>query len=100
MADGNGKTVILRSIAERCVSKDGCESGRCCYPSRLAKGLAPQDDGEAVTASETYSLRSFTLAPAPPIGIWFTASTTAKVMISIEIPSTEIAARSPLSLRS
>ena len=37
---------------------------------------------------------------APNIGIWLTASTTAKVMTSIEMPSTEIAARSPLSLRS
>ena len=37
---------------------------------------------------------------APNIGMRFTASTTAKVMTSIAMPSTAIAARSPLSLRS
>ncbi len=37
---------------------------------------------------------------APNIGIRFTASTTAKVITSIAMPSTAMAARSPLSLRS
>ena len=45
-------------------------------------------------------LRSRALALAPNIGIWFTASTTAKVITSMAMPSTAIAARSPLSLRS
>src|SRR6185437_10833441 len=45
-------------------------------------------------------LRARSLVVAPNIGIWLTASTTANVMISMEMPSTEIAARSPLSLRS
>ena len=44
--------------------------------------------------------RALVLLPAPNIGIWLTASTTEKVMISIEMPNTAIAARSPLSLRS
>jgi len=39
-------------------------------------------------------------ALAPNTGIRLTASTTAKVITSIAMPSTEMAARSPLSLRS
>jgi hypothetical protein len=47
-----------------------------------------------------YQFRTRAPGLTPNTGIWLTASTTAKVMISIEMPSTEIAARSPLSLRS
>ncbi len=47
-----------------------------------------------------YPFRSFAPALPPDIGIWFTASTTAKVITSIAMPSTAIAARSPPSLRS
>src|SRR6266436_3295086 len=45
-------------------------------------------------------LRNRAPALAPNTGIWLTASTTAKVMTSMAMPKTEIAARSPLSLRS
>src|SRR5947207_2478579 len=44
-----------------------------------------------------HALRRRTL---PKPGIRLTAMTTAKVMVSIMIPSTEMAARSPLSFRS
>ena len=37
--------VILSSVAQRCDSKDGQELVVAANPSRLAKGLAPQDDG-------------------------------------------------------
>ena len=49
---------------------------------------------------EQEALRSRAPAPPPNIGMRLTASTTAKVITSIAIPSTAIAARSPLSLRS
>jgi hypothetical protein len=37
-------TLILRSIAKRCVSKDGRESVRRIHPSRRAQERAPQDE--------------------------------------------------------
>ena len=63
----------------------------------LADGIQPL----AMTFRDRLQLfRSLAVAPVPNPGIWLTASTTAKVMTSIAMPSTEMAARSPLSLRS
>jgi hypothetical protein len=36
-----GKDLILRSIAKRCVSKDGCEFVCCIHPSRRGQAAAP-----------------------------------------------------------
>src|SRR4051812_39885435 len=41
----NVQTLILRSIAQRCVSKDGGRARTCGYPSRRrARGAASQDE--------------------------------------------------------
>ena len=54
----------------------------------------------AMTGRASPILRNLAPAPAPNAGIRLTAMTTAKVITSMAMPSTEIAARSPLSLRS
>ena len=54
----------------------------------------------AMTGGSGQLFRNLAVAPAPKAGIWLTAMTTAKVISSMAMPSTEITARSPLSLRS
>ena len=84
------------SVAEL-ASRDGSK-----HPSRSLTdetdrfALAPRNDGQL----SRYAFRNRAVALPPNTGIRLTASTTAKVMISIAMPSTAIAARSPLSLRS
>src|SRR5258708_39449842 len=58
-----------------------------------------QDEATSCCGISSQPLRRRALALPPSIGIRLTARTTAKVMISIARPRTEIAARSPLSLR-
>src|SRR5260370_470175 len=57
--------LILRSVAKRCVSKDGHNTRTRSHPSRRAQGRAPRDEvGDIFTPSQGEDL-SFRVAGLP-----------------------------------
>jgi hypothetical protein len=94
-----GMTSSYQAACRRHCEERSDEAIHSCFAALwIASGAHSRDPLARNDVNHPFLTRA--LVVAPNIGIWFTASTTAKVMISIAMPSTEIAARSPLSLRS